>query len=191
MGLSCMSTDDYTVQFRFNLKHDKNIKEKMIKDIELFHGAVLTKLMRNYRPVALSMVETRPDEGSFYTINDEAEFYIKYKNGLKGKKGPISWTFTFTSEEIKKLKTQQQKSGQLFVALVCTLSDKEYGKMQIAFFDPHKNKGIDNVLDFDENTNQAFTIKDNLKGMLVVAKKQQEIMKISRGALDNWVALGR
>jgi len=163
----------------------------MIKDIELFHGAVLTKLMRINRPVALSMVETRPDEGSFYTINDEAEFYIKYKNGIKGKKGPISWTFTFTSEEIKKLKTQQQKRGQLFVALVCTLSSKKDGKMQIAFFDPHKNKGINNILDFDTTTQQAFTIKDNLKGMLIVIKNHKEIMKISRGALDNWVALGR
>lgn len=162
-----------------------------VKEFELFHGAVLTKLMRNHRPVALSMIETRPSEGFFYTINDEVECYIKHRTGHMGKKGAISWQFSFTPEEIRKFGDVKQKRGCIYVALVCSLPKKTDSNMQVAFFDPIKKTGIDSILDLNSKSSQTFTIKDNMSGKLVVIKNYVEIMKISKSALDKWDVPGR
>ena len=168
-----------------------------IKDIELFHGAVLAKLMRSHRPVALSMIETKPAEGFFYTITDnrhkdDAIFYIKHRTGKRGAKGIISWHFNFAPDEIKKLRQAKQEKGGVYVALVCALENKEAGEMQIAFFDPsRKTKSIERVLDFqNSNDNQAFTINDTSSGMLIVNQKQAEKARIAKSALDKWVDRG-
>jgi hypothetical protein len=163
-----------------------------IKNIELFHGAVLTKLMRNHHPVALRMIETRPKEGFFYIINDEVDFYIKHRMGKEGKKGPISWQFSFNPDEIQKMaEVRKKRNNGFYVALVCALPGKSKSKMQIALFDPLK-KDVGLVLDFNSNSTQTFTIKDNLSGgMLVVIKDRKEICKLSKGALDKWDVPGR
>ena len=58
-----------------------------IKDLELLHGAVLTKLVRSDNPITLRMIETNRNEArSAYTLNDEVILYIKYhkKPGKRG-----------------------------------------------------------------------------------------------------------
>jgi hypothetical protein len=47
-----------------------------IRQFELFHGAVLTKLVRRGQRVALTMIETSPnDPWAVYTINDAVDVH--------------------------------------------------------------------------------------------------------------------
>ena len=50
-----------------------------VKEFELFHGAVLTKVLRSDRPVALRLVGTRPGENwSTYTLNDAVDLLVSH-----------------------------------------------------------------------------------------------------------------
>ena len=75
-----------------------------IQIFELFHGAVLAKIMRSYgdRPVVLRLVEVNPKEyWSVYTLNDEVHLVVKYRTRAnKLSKGRWSWNFVFSPEEI-------------------------------------------------------------------------------------------
>lgn len=56
-----------------------------VRQFELFHGAVLTALLRRDHPIALSMVETMPsDSWSTYRINDAVNLVVTHSTtGMK------------------------------------------------------------------------------------------------------------
>ncbi len=47
-----------------------------IREFEMMHGTVLTKLCRNDQPIALSLIETRNEQRAVYWVNDEIILYI-------------------------------------------------------------------------------------------------------------------
>lgn len=50
-----------------------------IKEFELFHGAVLAKLLRSNEPITLCLIErSERDPWASYRINDACSIYIKY-----------------------------------------------------------------------------------------------------------------
>ena len=78
-----------------------------IREFELFHGAVLTKLVRGERPVALRMIETRVSQAwSAYKVNDQLVLYVKHsskpRKGTRQKKAR-TWQFTFSPDDISKI----------------------------------------------------------------------------------------
>ena len=109
-----------------------------IKQFELFHGAVLAKVVRD-RPVALRMIETRPGEAwAVYTINDAVDLFLKHSTSartLTREPGGFSWQFAFSPEQVNQIH-ERQVSRQVYVALVCGQSDVKQGKMQICFLHP-------------------------------------------------------
>jgi activator of HSP90 ATPase len=48
-----------------------------LREFELFHGGVITKIVRSERPVTLRLIETKPEEKwSTYTLNDKVDLFI-------------------------------------------------------------------------------------------------------------------
>lgn len=95
-----------------------------IKDIELFHGAVLTRLMRKDRPVALKMFEFNADEyRSAYILTDDdgdKPLYIKHSKGTKPpKRYKKAWQFTFSNEHLQEIKKLAGDFGKVYIVLVC------------------------------------------------------------------------
>ena len=77
-----------------------------IKEFELFHGAVLTKLVRIERPITVTLIETQREQTwSVYKVMD-GQLFIKHSTSprpLSRGKGGYSWTFTFSPEHISQI----------------------------------------------------------------------------------------
>lgn len=65
---------------------------------DLFHGAVLSKLIRKDRPLPIKLIEMDFDQSrSAYLVNIDTYFYIKSSKSPKlGKRRDKTWTWTFT-----------------------------------------------------------------------------------------------
>ena len=109
-----------------------------IREFELFHGAVLTKLVRNDRPVRLTMIETAEDARSVYTVNDTVFLYIKHsKSPKKDNDGCLTWTFTFSVKRFQEIR-EYRRQMNVFIALVCGQSRVDQGQMEVCLLDPDK-----------------------------------------------------
>lgn len=112
-----------------------------VKEFELYHGAVLTKLVRSDRPITLRMIETKPQEAwAAYTLNDEASLYIKYSTKPSTRKRTettLVWTFTFANGQLRQLQ-ELRKQRDVYLALVCGQRDIEDGEMYTCLVKPHE-----------------------------------------------------
>lgn len=127
-----------------------------IKQFELFHGAVLTRLMRNKRPMTLRLIETNANEAwAAYLINDALAILIKYSASPQPGKGSArSWQFTFPAKQLAQLK-KLGKDQQVYVALVCgaeNLSDEE---MEICLVEPAE---VTNLIDPESKAAQWMRV---------------------------------
>jgi hypothetical protein len=123
-----------------------------IKQFELFHGAVLTRLMRNKRPMTLRLIETNVNDlWAVYVINDVFAILIKYSaNPQSGKGSARFWQFTFPETQL----TQLREPG-MHIALVCgaeNLSDK---KMEICLVEA---EDMTKLIDLDAKTRQWMRV---------------------------------
>jgi hypothetical protein len=93
-----------------------------IKDFEMFHGAVLTKLVRSDNPITLRMIETNLKEAwSAYTLNDEVILYIKYSTKPQQRKkneDVLIWIFSFSTAHLGELQNLRKRKA-VYMALVC------------------------------------------------------------------------
>ena len=88
-----------------------------IREFELFHGAILTRLVRSNKPITLRMIETRPvDAWSTYRLNDEVNVLFKHSLAFRKTQRDDArvWNFAFTRDQISQLRTQGT-----WAALVC------------------------------------------------------------------------
>jgi len=94
-------------------------------DIELFHGAVLTRLIRKDRPISLNIIEFNADKSrSGYILTDDdgdKPLYIKHSKGsaLTPKGYKKSWQFTFSEEHLKEIQELFEDYGHVNIVLVC------------------------------------------------------------------------
>jgi len=156
-----------------------------IKDYELFHGVVLTRLVRSDKPLTLRMIETHDDSWGVYTINDEVELFIKHSTSprkLSRGRGGFSWVFYFTLKHIKLL-NELQKKHPIYVALVCG-SRNVRDRMEICFLEPDEfSRMIDlNNLDAQSITIRHSTGAKNFRAFL----DRKEIPLSSLNAIDRW-----
>lgn len=84
-----------------------------LKEFELFHGSVLTKLVRRDDDVTLSLVETDRNTWAMYRVND-ADFFIKHSAKPRLLKTGKSWVFSFAGKQLAQVRDKKPH-----VALVC------------------------------------------------------------------------
>lgn len=84
-----------------------------VKLFELFHGIVLTKLVRNDKPLTLRLIETDKDESWIrYEINAEVSLFVKHSYTPKERKREetLAWTFSFTPKDIQQIREANDKA---------------------------------------------------------------------------------
>jgi hypothetical protein len=158
-----------------------------VKEFHLFHGIVLTKLVRSDRPVTLRMIETRPGEAwSSYTLNaDAADLFIKHSTSWRAterKGGGKSWSFVFGTNQVRQMAASARRRPT-FAVLVC--GDRSTGAkgMQVCLLEPQH---LSELIDFASSRQQAITVSYHPGRKLRVYKGRRERLRIAQGALDSW-----
>jgi len=124
-----------------------------VRQFELFHGAVLTALLRRDHPIALSMVETMPsDSWSTYRINDAVNLVVTHSTSGKKQQrtNEVVWQFTFSPAQIKQI-----RDGRAYVALVCG-SPNVRSEMEVCLLDPSE---IEKLIDIQLAQQQAVSVR--------------------------------
>ena len=158
---------------------------------ELFHGVVLTKLLRSGNPVKLCMVETNPKEcWSAYKLNDEVMLYIKYStNPQERKKDALVWIFTFSPSNLVEIHRLHQFQ-KVFFALGCGDKDVSKGSMHVCFLDPEE---FDQCTDLNGDGSRTITVKYYPgKKLRVWGNKNgmEAPLNIAARSLEKWVVPG-
>jgi hypothetical protein len=161
-----------------------------IKQFELFHGAVLTKLLRNGKPASLCLVErTERDPWAAYCVNDACSIYIKYRTTCRADadvQTPI-FDFQFTKPEISAIR-ELQKDLSVYFALVCA-SDRIASKgMEICFIEPAEFMRLTN--NGALNSVSISVWYEDGKGLRVKSKTLEKPIVVPRSRLDSWEAPG-
>ncbi len=158
-----------------------------VHEYELFHGIVLTKIVRSDRPITLRMIETRPsDEWSVYTLNDQIELFIKYTTAQRSNardSGGKTWSFGFSLDQVTKIAKLKQ-TKDLYIALVCGGVNIKKDEMQVCLLLPEE---IEEIFNLQEPQNRSITLKSipSQQYTLFVDRKEWR-RKIPRNRLDNW-----
>ena len=156
-----------------------------IQTFEMFHGAVLAKIMRTYgdRPVVLRLVEARPEEyWSVYTLNDEVHLVIKYRTrARKLSRDRLSWAFVFSLDEVRQI-TSLQQDKKTYIALVggqrCIGETMEVGLLSD---DEFMRLVRDNT-----KSSLSLTLRYERGHQLRLLHNRRIIYKIPRSKLDTW-----
>ena len=160
-----------------------------IKDFELFHGIVLTKMVRSDPPVSLRMIETNKDQAwSAYLVNDASFLYIKYRTRAqkpKRLKG-LSWVFTFGEDQLQQIKTLKQQHP-VFFALVCV--DKKPNSVCLLV-----PSDIDRCINLDVQGSQNITVlyqpKKSLRAYGPQNSSEDDRLVVAQNRLDKWTPPG-
>ena len=157
-----------------------------IDEFELFHGVVLTKLLRSERPVSLRMIETCPGERwSAYTVNDEVDLFIKHSTTpraiARGGEGR-SWGFVFGLDQLRQMAASKAKGG-VYVALVGGSRQVKDPQRCVCLLLPDE---VNAVLDFSSPSQQALTVKLISGKSLRVYSGGKEKFKVPQNRLERW-----
>ena len=157
-----------------------------IKEFELFHGAILAKLVRNEKPITLRLIETRFDDSRVYTLNDVIELYVKHSispRELSRGEGGYSWTFTFDTEHVNQIR-ELKKRRTTYIALVCGHRYVKEARIETCLINLDEHADL---LDLEGNSQQSVTVryKTGAKKLRIFRDRQEKFL-ISLNALDNW-----
>lgn len=160
-----------------------------IDQFELMHGAVILKICRNDRPVALTLIESG-EHRSAYRINDVL-LYIKHSATSKSsaQSGARSWRFTFQPNHLEDLAAFVAQY-ETYMALVCG-SNKTKDMMQIAFLSPDD---IYRCLDLYVTEQQTISVQYKRGHSLRVwgtKSGRDGGLTIHQNALEKWEVPGR
>ena len=161
-----------------------------VRNFELFHGAVLTKLVRTDRNMTLRLIETRTqDAGAVYTINDEVHILVKYSASpqpVQREEGQ-RWTFSFTPGQLRQLCDFTGAAG-CHVALVCGDRDLNNATVQICLLDPDH---VEKLIDLQSRSTQAVWVKYlPRKNLRVSSGHVTTPINIPQGRIDTWEVPG-
>ena len=166
-----------------------------VKEFELLHGVVLTKLLRT-DGAALRLVETDLRKAwSAYRVNDEVNIYVKYRLQNRGTKREqkLVWSFVFSHDELNKI-TELRAAKPVWLALVCGLPEIEVEalkEMQVCLLDPDQ---IDRCIDLGTGKSQIITVEykpgTSLRAYGPKNSEEKKKLIVSRNRLDEWVVPG-
>ena len=161
-----------------------------VKEFELFHGIVLTKLLRSEKPVALRLVETKPKESwSTYTVNDEIDLLVTHSKSprlIKRNGGATAWSFQFSQNQLRQM-NPELCGRPVWVALVCGRRNPNHGDMHVCLLDPEQ---IGDAVDLAAQNPSVTVRKPTGKGMFRVLRNRREKFKVSLSRLDKWKVPG-
>jgi hypothetical protein len=161
-----------------------------VREFELFHGAVLTKLLRSEHPVALRLVETRPQESwSTYTLNDAIDLVVSHSTSprvVSSTGGGTSWTFVFSRNQLRQM-SPNTRGRAVWVALVCGRRTLSGDQMHVCLLDPEQ---LVDVIDFKADQQGLTVRKPGGRGQLRVFKDRRERFLIPQSRIDSWVIPG-
>lgn len=151
-----------------------------LKEFELFHGSVLTQLVRRGSKVTLSLVETDRDSWAIYRVND-IDFFIKHSASPRAltsqrHKGGKSWVFSFAGKQLA-----QVKSKKPHVVLVCGNQTKTDHNTGICFL---KREQMKELL-ADGTQNITVRLVPNKSFRVTSSTVSQELV-IPRSALEKF-----
>ena len=155
--------------------------------LELFHGAVLTKLLRSDRPVSLRLVEKHAGAATWstYTINDEVNLFIAHSKAgrtVQRDGGGTSWSFVFSPNQLRQL-NPANAGRPVYAALVCGGATLRTGPMQVCLLEPAQ---LAELLDFTA-TQQGITVrKPQRRGQFRIFKDREERFLVPLSRLDTW-----
>ena len=168
-----------------------HVSAATVHEFEMFHGIVLTKLVRRKLPVSLLMIETQAKEAwSEYKVNDQVILYVKHSTSPRSLKreGGIAWSFSFAADHIRRIRALSD-GGNICIALVCGEKDLgKLGSMQICLLEKHH---LARLLDLDSLRPQAIRVRylpgtgKNLRARGSLSDSVEEL-KVPRSGFDNW-----
>jgi hypothetical protein len=159
-----------------------------VHEFELFHGVVLTKLVRSDRPMTLRLIETSANEAWVaYTINTTATLFMKHstKSRVLKREKALSWSFVFSPKDLAQIK---ERGGNAYVALICGLKKVQVPKMEICFLTAEQ---VNQLLDTEDSRQQAVTVKAATRKRLRVSSSRIESeLLVPQSALESWEVPG-
>lgn len=156
-----------------------------IKKFELYHGAVLTRILRKDRPLTLTLIETNTAESwSTYKIadnNKDAILYMKYSSAPSVTSKHTRWQYSFKKEHLKELKKYEEKN--IYIALIGVQRNIDDKPMEICLL--NKEEMLE-AIDLDSKTTQSFTVFCEAKKKLRVrgTRTNHNEIKIDRSRID-------
>lgn len=153
------------------------------REFEMYHGAVLTKLLRSEKPVALRLVETRPEENwSTYTLNDAVNLLVTHSKKPRAGAQGTSWTFVFSRNQLRQL---DPDTGMFpaWAALVCGRKVPSEGDIHVCLLDPDQ---LRDLIDFSSAHDSVTIHKPSGKGELRVIKDRQIKFRVAQSRIDTW-----
>jgi hypothetical protein len=161
-----------------------------ISEFELFHGVVLTKLLRSKRPISLHMIEARPGERwSAYTVNGEVDLFIKHSTTpratVRGGEGR-SWPFVFGLRQLRQMAESKARGG-VYVALVGASRQVKDSQRCICLLTPEEVKEL---VDCSLRSQQSVTVRLIPGKSLRVYRGRRAKFKVPQSRLDKWEVPG-
>lgn len=158
-----------------------------IREFELYHGAVLAKLVRSDRPLALRMIETRAGtDWSTYTLNDEVNLFVahsKVPRAYTRDGGGHAWQFVFSPNQMRQIGVPAN-GKPVWLALVCVDPN---AAAEVCLLSPEDAAQVLNL----EASEQNLTIrKPSGRAQFRVLSSRREAFKVPRGRLDSWEVPG-
>ncbi len=112
-----------------------------IRDLDLYHGAALTKIVEHKSFKALNKGSERYGH---YLINADCHLFVKYATN-----GSSPWHFTFTDEHLDGIRNVVAANADIFIALVC-------GRTTICLL---REEDFRSVLDVDSTQTQSVKVE--------------------------------
>ena len=161
-----------------------------IKKLEMFHGAVLARLVRSERPTTLRMIETNLREApSTYKVNDSVSLFVAYRNlRYRGKsKDKQSWTFQFQRDVLDYLAMEK-----CHAVLVCGVGELQgIPDAEMCLLNPAQLVSLYGLADIGADDSRSVTIRRESNRRLRVKSQQLgEQVLVPRSAIENWIIPG-
>jgi hypothetical protein len=161
-----------------------------VKPYEIFHGLVLTKLLRSGRPTSLRLVETNTHEAwSTYILNDTVRLFVSYSAAPRSVSRPtlgVCWNFNFSTKQLAQL-APKDNGSPLFAALVCGWKEIYENDMQVCLLDEGQ---IRQVIDCSKPTDGVLVKCPEKSGRLRVIKDRTEKFLVPRCRINKLVIPG-
>lgn len=161
-----------------------------VREFEIFHGIVLTKLLRSESPLTLRLVETKPKESwSTYTVNDTVDLLVTHSKSprvIKRDGGATAWTFQFSQNQLRQMDSELNGRA-VWVALVCGSKKPLDGNMHVCLLDPEQ---IAEVVDLGAQNPSVTVRKPTGKAAFRVLRDRQERFTVRLSRLDKWKVPG-
>ena len=154
-----------------------------IKDFELYHGAVLARLLRKDISTSLKLVETNKDSSSTYIINDNIALYIIYRSPIKTDKH-LRWSFSFNENQLSEI--NKYSNFKLIFALACINKEFKGYYSEICMLEESE---IRELIDLDYIVEQRINVyMEKGKSFRVdgTLSKKSKVHTISRNRINNF-----